>query len=301
MSARARNHFGLLGLPYDTSASLGWPGARYAPGRIRDCLRWIQNRIVDHQVFDVEAGRIVDLSQLEFTDFGDARIGRFDHEKTLGELKAAVDRVFDAGCVPLLLGGDHCVTWPGLLSLHSHRSGPIGIIHLDAHLDLLEKSDVQGQHSGSSEIRRALELHQISGKNVVQIGVRGFNYPEHHHFIHRAGITLIPPAELFANGVTATAQRALTIAGEATSHIYLTVDIDVLDSAFAPGSGANEPGGITSWQLLHFVRHVAPFISAMDIVEVNPLTDHRDITSAVAARLVFEFLAANASHQVGKE
>lgn len=301
MSARDRKHCGLLGLPYDTSASLGWPGARYAPGRIRESLRWIQNRIVDHQVFDVEADRLVDLSQVEFTDFGDARIGRFDHEKTLQELKAAIDRVFAAGCVPVLLGGDHCVTWPGLLSLHSHRSGAIGIIHLDAHLDLLEKSEVQGPHSGSSEIRRALELPQVSGRNVVQIGVRGFNYPEHHHFIHRTGITLIPPAELFTNGVSATAQRALSIAGKDTSHIYLTVDIDVLDSAFAPGSGANEPGGITSWQLLHFVRQVAPRVSAMDIVEVNPLTDVRDITSAVAARLVFEFLAANAGQQTGKE
>ena len=125
--------------------------------------------------------------------------------------------------------------------------------------------------------------------------MRGFNYPEHHDFIGQAGITLIPPAELFADGVEAVARKALKIAGEATSHIYLTVDIDVLDSAFAPGSGANEPGGISSWQLLHLVRSVAPLVDAMDIVEVNPLTDYRDMTSAVAARLVFDFLAANAA------
>jgi agmatinase len=290
-----RQRFGLLGLPYDTSASLGWPGARYAPSRIREALRWIQNRIVDNRVFDVESGRVLDLSRLEFKDFGDARISRFDHETSLAQLKAAIDRVFEAGFTPILLGGDHCVSWPGLQSLHGHRTGPIGIIHLDAHLDLLEGSDIQGPHSGSSEIRRALELPQLAGRNVVQIGVRGFNYPEHHQFIRQAGISLIPPAELFADGVEAVARKALKIAGDATNHIYLTVDIDVLDSAFAPGSGANEPGGITSWQLLYFVRQVAPFVDAMDIVEVNPLTDYRDMTSAVAARLVFDFLAANAA------
>jgi agmatinase len=292
---RSRARFGLLGLPYDTSASLGWPGARYAPARIREALRWIQNRIVDNRVFDVESGQVVDLSRLEFRDFGDARISRFDHESSLAQLKAEIDQLFAAGFIPILLGGDHCVTWPGLQSLHSHRTGAIGIIHLDAHLDLLEGSDIQGPHSGSSEIRRALELPQISGKNVVQVGVRGFNYPEHHQYIRQAGISLIPPAEIFTDGVEAVAEKALKIAGAATSHIYLTADIDVLDSAFAPGSGANEPGGITSWQLLHFVRRVAPQVDAMDIVEVNPLTDYRDVTSAVAARLVFDFLTANAA------
>jgi agmatinase len=274
-----------LGLPYDTSASLGWPGARYAPARIREALRWIQNRIVDGQVFDVENARVVNLSGLTFQDFGDARISRFDHERSIGELKAAIDGLFEAGFVPILLGGDHCVTWPGVLSLHAHRRGAIGIIHLDAHLDLLESSAVQGPHSGSSEIRRALELPDIAGKNVVQVGVRGFNYPEHERFIRSAGISLIPPA----------AEKALRIAGDGTGHIYLTVDIDVLDSAFAPGSGANEPGGLTSLQLLQFVRRVAPYVDVLDIVEVNPLTDYRDMTSAVAARLVFDFLTANAA------
>jgi formiminoglutamase/agmatinase len=290
-----KERFGLLGLPYDSTTSLGWPGARYAPARIREALRWIRNRIVDNRIFDVESGRVLDLSRLELKDFGDAQISRFDHEASLAQLQAAIDAVFEAGFVPILLGGDHCVSWPGLQSLHSHRTGAVGIIHLDAHLDLLEGSEIQGRHSGSSEIRRALELPQISGRNVVQIGVRGFNYPEHHDFIRQAGITLIPPAELFTEGVQAVARKALRIAGEGTSHIYLTVDIDVLDSAFAPGSGANEPGGISSWQLLHFVRLVAPEVDAMDIVEVNPLTDYRDMTSAVAARLVFDFLAANAA------
>jgi agmatinase len=295
MSPETRNRFGLLGLPYDTSASLGWPGARYAPARIREALRWIQNRIVDGQVFDVENARVVNLSGLTFQDFGDARISRFDHERSIGELKAAIDGLFEAGFVPILLGGDHCVTWPGVLSLHAHRRGAIGIIHLDAHLDLLESSAVQGPHSGSSEIRRALELPDIAGKNVVQVGVRGFNYPEHERFIRSAGISLIPPAELFEAGVAAAAEKALRIAGDGTGHIYLTVDIDVLDSAFAPGSGANEPGGLTSLQLLQFVRRVAPYVDVLDIVEVNPLTDYRDMTSAVAARLVFDFLTANAA------
>jgi len=293
MKGEGTKQFGILGLPYDTSASLGWPGARYAPAKIREALKWILNRIEGDRIFDVEENRLFDMSGTVIKDFGDARISRYDHEKTLTELKLAVDQVLADGFTPILLGGDHSVTWPGILSLHDHRKGKIGIIHIDAHLDLVEKSPVQGPHSGSSEIRRAIELPGISATNVVQIGVRGFNYPEHYHFIRNSGITLIPPARLYEDGVEAAALKALKIAGEKTAQIYLTVDIDVLDSAFAPGSGANEPGGITSWQLIQLVRRLAPSVDVMDIVEVNPLTDYRDVTSAVAARLVFDFICSS--------
>lgn len=119
---------------------------------------------------------------------------------------------------------------------------------------------------------------------MVQLGVRGYNYPEHLRIIRERGITLVPPEDFYTLGATKVAGRANTL--------YLTVDIDVLDSAFAPGSGANEPGGITSCQLFSFVRAVAPYVDAVDIVEVNPLTDTHSMTSAVAARLVFDFIVS---------
>ena len=293
MDKKLKDKFGILGLAYDTTASLGWPGARYAPNQIRNSLQWILNRIRDNKLFDTENNKVVDMSKLTIKDFGDVSISRYDHEKSVDELKACIDKVFAAGHSPILLGGDHSVTWPGIRSLYDNTTGKIGIIHLDAHLDLVEDSPIQGKYSGSSEIRRAIETDRISGKNVVQIGIRGYNYAEHYDFIEKSGITVITPSKFFEEGARSIAELALEIASQGTEHIYLTVDIDVLDSAFAPGSGANEPGGITSHQLFTFIKSVAPYVDVMDIVEVNPMTDYRNMTSTVASTIIFDYIISN--------
>lgn len=293
MNQLKKSKFGLLGLAYDTSASLGLPGARYAPDAIRKSLQWILNRIQDQQIFDTEANAIVDMSQIEYKDFGNVHISRYDHAQSVAEMKEQISRLLTSGYAPILLGGDHSVTLPGFQALHDYADGNIGIIQLDSHLDLVEDSFVQGKFSGSSEIRRAIEMDKYNAGNVVQIGIRGYNYAEHYHFIKENKITVIPPGEIFEQGISRIADKALEIAGRGTKHIYLTIDIDVLDSAFAPGSGANEPGGISSYQLFSFLKKVAPFVDVIDIVEVNPLSDYNNMTSTVAAKLVFDYIVAN--------
>jgi len=293
MEEKIRNKFGILGLAYDTSASLGWPGARYAPGQIRDSLKWILNRVKNNELFDTERNRIIDMSKLTIKDFGDVYISRYNHEKSIDEIKSQIDKLFEEDFTPILLGGDHSVTWPGILSLYGNTKGNIGIIQMDAHLDLVDDSYVQGKFSGSSEIRRAIELDRISGSNVAQVGIRGYNYAEHYHFIKDNDIMVINPEVFYTTSIKEIAMQAIKKASKGTDHIYLTVDIDVLDSAFAPGSGANEPGGINTYQLYAFVKEVAPYVDVIDIVEVNPLTDYRNMTSTVAAKLIFDFISAN--------
>ncbi|QIB70374.1 agmatinase family protein [Aminipila butyrica] len=288
-----KNKFGILGLDYDTSAGLGWPGARYAPDQIRQSLKWILNRIRDNEIFDTEKNRLVDMSKVEIRDFGNLSISRYDHEKSGEEMKQQIDQVIDAGFSPILLGGDHSVTWPGIRSLYEHTEGKMGIIHLDTHLDLVEDSAVQGKFSGSSEIRRAAELERVDGNNIVQIGIRGYNYAEHYHFIKENNLHVITPDAFFEEGAAQVAKKAVEWASEGVDKIYFTLDIDVLDSAFAPGSGANEPGGISTWQLFKFVKEVAPYVDVFDIVEVNPMTDYRNMTSTVAAKLIFDYIVTN--------
>lgn len=287
-----KTRFAIVGVGYDSSASLGWPGARYAPESIRKSLRWIRNRIQDNKIFDVDGNRLIDMTEIEIKDWGDLPLSRYNHEQTLREIKEGIDTVLAAGWTPIILGGDHSISWPGIQAFHDRVEGPIGIIQLDAHLDLLDESGTQGRYSGSSEIRRALELPRVDGENVVQVGVRGYNYPEHFTFIHDHGITMLTPEIFHTEGIQETACRTLEVAGRQTTGVYLTVDIDVLDSAYAPGSGAHETGGINSFQLLHFVRQVAPFVDVMDVVEVNPLTDQGESTASVAARIVFDFIVA---------
>lgn len=293
MEKKIKNKFGILGLSYDTSASLGWPGARYAPAQIRESLKWILNRIRNNELFDTERNSIIDMSKLTIKDFGDTYISRYSHEKSIDEIKSQIDKLFQEGFTPILLGGDHSVTWPGILSLYDNTKGNIGIIQMDAHLDLVDDSFVQGKYSGSSEIRRAIEMDRISGSNVVQVGIRGYNYAEHYHFIKDNDILVINPEAFYTSNVKQIAMQALEKAAKGTDHIYLTVDIDVLDSAFAPGSGANEPGGINTYQLCAFVKELAPYVDVIDIVEVNPLTDYRNMTSTVAAKLLFDFICTN--------
>jgi len=294
MKIKYKNKFGLLGMTYDTTTSKGYPGARYAPEQIRKALQWIINRVESGELFDVEANRLIDMSKFEIKDFGDCdQISRYDNEKALNDIKNNIDKIYEAGYAPILLGGDHSTGWPGIKALHDNTKGNIGIIHVDSHLDLVKDSPIQGLYSGSSQMRRASELDRIDPKNFVQVGMRSYNSPEHYHFIKDSGITMISANQVFETSIEEAAKKALEVASEGTDHIYMSIDIDVLDSAFAPGSGANEPGGFTSYQLFKFVKIVAPYIDALDIVEVNPMTDYNNMTSIVASKLLFDYAISN--------
>ncbi|NLK63822.1 MAG: agmatinase family protein [Tissierellia bacterium] len=294
MKIKHKNKFGILGMSYDTTTSKGYPGARYAPEQIRKSLQWIKNRIEDGMLFDVEADRLIDMSKFEIKDYGDTdKISRYDNKKALDEIKSNIDKIYEEGYSPILLGGDHSTGWPGIKALHDNTKGKIGIIHVDSHLDLVKESPIQGLYSGSSQMRRASELERISAENFVQIGMRSYNSPEHYHFIKDSKITLIPANQVLETSIEEVAKKALEVASRGTDHIYMSVDIDVLDSAFAPGSGANEPGGLTSYQLFKFVKLVAPYIDAIDIVEVNPLMDYNNMTSIVASKLLFDYIISN--------
>lgn len=283
---------GLLGLNYDTEAGRGWPGARYAPNSIRAALRSIMNRMEEGIIFDVSHNTLIDYNRIDWKDYGDAdNICHYDHRRALEDMSGMVRTVIGEGRIPLILGGDHSVTNAGIDALYQCMEGAIGIIDFDAHLDLKFDSPVQGRYSGSSEIRRAVERDRIHPQNVVEIGPRGFNYPEHYHFIRDSGMTVFTARDVFSQGAERIAEQALAIAAQGTAAIYVTVDIDVLDMAFALGSGGQEPGGLNYFQLSDMLRRIAPYAAAVDFVEVNPMTDHRELTSHVCANLILEYIA----------
>lgn len=283
---------GLIGLDYDTEAGRGWPGARYAPDSIRRALGSIMNRMEDRYLFDVCNNCLIDYNQIELKDYGNtSEICRYEHAQALRDMSTAVQGVLRDGYTPIILGGDHSVTNAGFDALYECTKGKIGIIDFDAHLDLKFDSPVQGTHSGSSEIRRAMERERIDPRNVVEIGPRGFNYPEHYHFIKESGITIFTPRDVFEQGASTIAEKALAIATRDTAAVYVTVDIDALDMAYALGSGGQMPAGLTHFQLADMIRVVAPEAKVIDFVEVNPMTDHRELTSHVCASLIMEYIA----------
>lgn len=259
---------------------------------MRQALSWFWNRVREGRVFHVDGGRVLDFGLVDFRDYGDVEVPAWDHERALRRIADAVGGVLADGRVPIAVGGDHSVTYGCLLAAARAVRGHLGLIQVDAHLDLLDDSPRQGRFSGSSWLRRALELESYRGRNVVQIGVRGYNYAEHHAFVQQQGILQVTSRQLAEEGPAAVARRALARAREGTEAVYLTLDIDAVDSPFGPGSGWMEPGGLTSQQLLELVWHLAPAVHFFDVTEVNPAYDVHGMTAGLAARAIFDFMAA---------
>jgi agmatinase len=291
----APRRIALLGVPFDSATTIGRPGARYAPARIRTALSWNLNRVRDGAFYDVEAERIVHMDEYAVEDYGDSFIAGYDQLATLRNAQVAATEVLQSGAFPIVMGGDHEISIPLLQAFHDYHDGPLGIIYVDAHLDLVDENPRQGRFSGSSPVRRALEMGRFQPKNVVQVGVRGFNYPDQYEYIASQGIHHITASKVHTIGAQAAAERALEYASAGCKHVYLSFDMDALDYAFAPGTGADEAGGLNSAQILQFMRIVTPHVDAMDIVEVNPLVDQQDSTSGLAAQVIFTVISSRVS------
>jgi len=282
-----------IGAPYDGAATLGWPGARYGPDEVRKHLAWMRMRVQEGRIYWVDQDRIVAWRAEQLVDAGDAAIVPHDLMATLAAVRSKTASETAAGRVPAVIGGDDSILFPAVAGVHDAVAGSLGIVHLDAHLDLLDESPAQGRYSQSSGMRRALELPRVDARRSVQVGTRSFNFPSSKRFIDEIGLTELPAARVAQHGLDWTLARI----GEAVAgadHVFLSVDLDVLDPAHAPGVGWHEPGGLTSRQLLDLVVAMAPTVRGFALNELNPMTDARAQSSILAANLVFQFAVAAA-------
>jgi len=278
--------FDLWGVPFDGGATLGWPGARYAPDRVRRALSWMLMREEDGMVRAVDAREDLPMPQID--DRGDVDVVSHDLQATIDATSEAVAGSVRAGRVPLVVGGEDSLFFPSVRGFHDAVDGSVGVIHFDAHFDLLDESRRQGRYSHSSGMRRSLELERVSAEHCVQVGTRTFNFPSSAAFVEEAGLLQIPAVEVHEQGVERVAERMVErVAG--ADHVFWSFDIDVIDPAHAPGAGAHEPGGLTSRQALDVVRLLAPRCDGFGVMEVNPMMDFRDMTSTLAAYLIFSF------------
>jgi formiminoglutamase/agmatinase len=294
--AEPKIKFGYLGVPYDASTSIANPGARFGPAALRDQFRvLLAKRVVDGQVVDMDRGEPIDLSTVEVADFGDVAISYYDPEKAINQVTNAVREVIDSGFIPLVVGGDHGVTYPAFRALHETTRGNLGLIQLDAHCDMLDFSEKQGAISGSSGMVRSLELGRLAGKNMVQVGLRGYATTQQWGVGVKYGVKRILAPEFQEMGAVEAAKQSLAWARAGPEKIYLTVDIDVLNPGEAPGTGWPEPGGLTVQQMLDYVRYLAPHVDALDIAELNPVFDSAPKhTVVMCARLLFDFITVKA-------
>lgn len=280
--------FDLWSVPFDGGATLGWPGSRYAPDRVRKALGRMRMRTQAGRVYALDGAALLPVPDDLLTERGDVGVVPHDLVATHEACAAAVAQTMRAGRVPIVVGGDDSLLFACVRGFHDAVSGSVAIIHFDAHLDLLDENPAQGRFSHSSGMRRALELERVDAKRSIQVGVRHFNFPSSAEFIGAVGLAGISAVEFARIGTEAAVRRILERV-EGAEHVFWSFDIDAIDPAFAPGAGAHEPGGLTSRQALDCVRLLAPHVGGFAVLEVNPLRDVGDMTSTLAAYLVYSF------------
>jgi len=270
----------IVGAPTDDLVS-DRPGTRFAPRAIRaaSCPPG------PHLEAGVDA-----FADLRIVDFGDAPVIPADAERSHKAIETTVKQVLAADAIPVILGGDHSITEPNVKACASVH-GPVGLVHFDTHTDT--GTEVFGvERSHGTPMYRLVEAGWIDPKRYVQIGLRGY-WPGETEFAwqREKGITSYFMHDVRELGISTVVERTLESVGEGP--VFLTVDVDVLDPAFAPGTGTPEPGGMTPGELLPAVRHIAESLelAGVDVVEVIPTAPgSADITALVADRIVREAL-----------
>jgi agmatinase len=270
----------IVGAPTDELVS-DRPGTRFAPRAIRaaSCPPG------PHLEARVDA-----FAELRLVDFGDAPVVPGAPLRSHAAIERTVAAVRSAGAIPIVLGGDHSIAEPDIRAC-ARSYGPVGLLHFDTHTDTGQQV-FGAERSHGTPMYRLVEAGRVDPARYVQVGLRGY-WPGEQEFAWQSerGITTFFQHEVRRLGIEAVLERALDIIGAGPA--FISVDIDVLDPAFAPGTGTPEPGGMTSAELLWACRaaaHQLELIGA-ELVEVIPTAiGSADITALVADRIVRELL-----------
>jgi agmatinase len=274
----------VVGIPFDTTTSFR-PGARFGPDAIRSGSLLLRPY---HPPLDVDvfAGQSV-------VDWGDLAVTPGNAARTIEQIAAGIGELLAAGIVPIVLGGDHLVAL-GELRAHAARHGPVAVVLLDAHADTWDSYYGERLFHGTV-FRRAVEESLVRPERSLLAGMRGPLYaPEDLAGARELGFELLTCDELRALSPREYGERVRTRVGDAPA--FLGFDIDVVDPAFAPGTGTPEVAGLTPHEALAFVRALAGMrFVGYDVVEVAPAYDGPGgVTGLVAANVAYEFLALNA-------
>jgi agmatinase len=270
----------VLGIPFDT-ATTNRPGTRFGPEAIRSASIALRpyNAVQRAQVFGA----------LSVADLGDVDVTPGNAERTVAQVAERLEPLVRSGVRPLCLGGDHLVVL-GELRAQAAVHGPVGVVLLDAHADVWDEYCGERYYHGSP-FRRACEEGIVDPSRSLLAGMRGPVYgPEDENMPRELGFEVIPGEDLVALSFEKYGARVRDRVGEGP--LFLSFDIDVLDPAFAPGTGTPEAGGLTTREALGYVRALRGLrFGGYDVVEVSPPYDGAGKQTAVAAaNVAFELL-----------
>jgi agmatinase len=286
----------IVGAPMDDLVTHR-PGARFGPREIRIAIDGGGPPASWHMDLGVDP-----FAELSVVDHGDAAVVPGNGLASHTAIRAAVDRVLDAGAVPVVLGGDHSIAYPDIAAVSDRLpSGSLAVVQFDTHADTAwELWGLERSHG--SPFRHLVHEGRVAGHHLVQVGLRGgWPGPEEFAWMREEGLRWHRMEEVIEQGIDAVVDAVLDEISE-TDHLFLSVDIDALDPAFAPGTGTPEPGGMSTRELLRAIRRLvlARGLAGMEVVEVSPPYDHAGITAMAAHRVVLEALSALAVRRRGR-
>lgn len=278
----------IVGIPFDIRTTYR-PGTRFGPNAIR--------RAFCKDSFNEAVG--IDIGKYaKGVDYGNLDI--WNAEKAyLGSIPEEMKSILKTGTVPIVLGGDHSITFPELLA-YKEIYGPVSIIHFDSHTDTWGSDTDKEHHDHATPFRRAIEYGCIDPKTSIQVGMRGGLFDESDfNFANCAGLTHISAVNIHHMGIEKTAELIREKVGN--NKVMVTFDIDFVDPAFAPGTGTPVPCGFTSREAMELIRHalIGLNIVGFDLVEVAPNYDAGGITAVLASSIVKEFITCVACKKAG--
>ena len=274
--------YGLIGAPLSKS-SISHSGAAFAPSAIRQAM-------ASYSTYSNELEK--DFRDIEIADFGDVLMHPTEiahsqeriYESVLNTIKNnTIENLF-------VLGGDHSVSFPALKAVKEHY-GNVGVIQFDAHHDLRNLDD--GGPTNGTPFRRSIENAVLKGEHIVQIGIRDFtNAKAYADYAKEQHVKVYTMKDVYEGNIKEIIKESIAYLKQKVDYIYLSVDMDVLDQAFAPGCPAIGPGGMDSYTLLTAIEEAASDekVRGMDIVEIDPTIDIRNMTSRVASYVLFSYL-----------
>lgn len=270
----------VMGVPFDSGVSYR-SGTRFGPRKIREASLTLWGHNPTMKVTPTEALKVV--------DYGDVSVIPTSIEHTMAAIIETAGAVLNAGTTLITLGGDHSITLP-LLRAHAKKHGAISLVHVDAHIDTWEAEFEAVPFSHGTPFRHALQEGLVREGEYMQIGIRGpVSLKNDYADAEALGARTVTIHEVFQKGIESILEE---VHQRMQGPVYVSIDIDSADPAYAPGTGTPEVGGLSSYQLLQLVRGLHGLdLVGFDLVEVSPPYDHGDITAVLASNIVFEYLS----------
>ena len=280
----------VIGVPFDSGTTFR-PGARFGPIAVRQATRLLRSF---HPALDVEP-----FADQQVADAGDIACNPFDLLEAIAQIEAGAEEILSAAEHLVTIGGDHTIALQ-LLRVMNRRFGKVALLHFDAHLDTWD-TYFGAAYTHGTPFRRAWEEDLLLEDRATHVGIRGPLFARQDLVDdERFGFAIVSAMDLESQGIGGAVERIRARLGDAP--VYVSVDIDVLDPAAAPGTGTPEAGGLTSRELLGILRGLAGLnIVSADLVEVAPAYDHAEITSMAASHVAYELLGLLAARAQGSD